>query len=346
MKPETRNSKIGATYRQSGVDIEAGARLVDRIKPLARGTFREEVLTGIGGFSGLFVPKLAGYREPVLVSACDGVGTKLKIAAALNKYETIGVDLVAMSVNDLVVTGAEPLFFLDYLAVGKLDINRAEAMIKGVVEGCRQAGCALLGGETAEMPGVYDREGFDLAGFAVGIVEKSEIIDGSQISPGDKIIGLPSSGLHSNGYSLVRKLIPAGEYTEELLIPTKIYVKTILDLKQRLTIKGIAHITGGGMTENIPRILPQGCQAVVKEGSWIVPSIFLTLQEKGNIPQEEMCRTFNMGIGMIIIVSMVDMKACLNYLGPENAKVIGEIVAGKPSEPSFKLTSRAARKSW
>ncbi|MDI6792008.1 MAG: phosphoribosylformylglycinamidine cyclo-ligase [bacterium] len=329
-KPETINSKPATTYHQSGVDIEAGNRLVDRIKPLAKSTFRKEVLSEIGGFSGLFAPKLASYREPVIVSGCDGVGTKLKIAEALNKYETIGIDLVAMSVNDLVVTGAEPLFFLDYLAVGRLNISRAEAMIKGVAEGCRQAGCALLGGETAEMPGVYDRDGFDLAGFAVGIVEKSEIIDGSRISTGDKIVGLPSSGLHSNGYSLVRKLIPSQEYTEELLTPTKIYVKTILDLKERFTIKGIAHITGGGMTENIPRILPQGCQAVIKEGSWPVPPIFLSLQEMGNISQEEMCRTFNMGIGMVIILSAGETEECLNYLGPE-ARVIGEITAGKPS---------------
>jgi len=303
-------------YKQAGVDIEAGNEFVRRIRPLVRSTFRPEVLTDIGGFGGLFRFDSARYREPVLVSGTDGVGTKLKIAALMGRHDTIGIDLVAMCVNDVAVCGAEPLFFLDYLAVAKLAVGQAEAILGGIADGCRQAGCALIGGETAEMPGFYPEGEYDLAGFAVGVVEREQIIDGSRVQPGDVLIGLASTGLHSNGYSLARRVlldnsqsalkeqVPGGEETvgEVLLKPTRIYVKTILRLIQSGQVRAIAHITGGGLTENIPRVLPEGCAVVITRGTWAEPPIFELIQSRGGIQPEEMARVFNLGIGLVVIV--------------------------------------------
>ena len=303
-------------YKQAGVDIEAGNEFVRRIRPLVRSTFRPEVLTDIGGFGGLFRFDSARYREPVLVSGTDGVGTKLKIATLMERHDTIGIDLVAMCVNDVAVCGAEPLFFLDYLAVAKLAVGQAEAILGGIADGCRQAGCALIGGETAEMPGFYPEGEYDLAGFAVGVVEREQIIDGSRVQPGDVLIGLASTGLHSNGYSLARRVlldnsqsalkeqVPGGEETvgEVLLKPTRIYVKTILRLIQSGQVRAIAHITGGGLTENIPRVLPEGCAVVITRGTWAEPPIFELIQSRGGIQPEEMARVFNLGIGLVVIV--------------------------------------------
>ena len=303
-------------YKKAGVDIEAGNEFVRRIRPLVRSTFRSEVLTDIGGFGGLFRFDSARYREPVLVSGTDGVGTKLKIATLMGRHDTIGVDLVAMCVNDVAVCGAEPLFFLDYLAVAKLVVGQAEAILGGIADGCRQAGCALIGGETAEMPGFYPEGEYDLAGFAVGVVEREQIIDGSRVQPGDVLIGLASTGLHSNGYSLARRVlldnsqsalkeqVPGGEETvgEVLLKPTRIYVKTILRLIQSGQVRAIAHITGGGLTENIPRVLPEGCAVVITRGTWAEPPIFELIQSRGGIQPEEMARVFNLGIGLVVIV--------------------------------------------
>jgi len=303
-------------YKKAGVDIEAGNEFVRRIRPLVRSTFRPEVLTDIGGFGGLFRFDSARYREPVLVSGTDGVGTKLKIATLMERHDTIGIDLVAMCVNDVAVCGAEPLFFLDYLAVAKLAVGQAEAILGGIADGCRQAGCALIGGETAEMPGFYPEGEYDLAGFAVGVVEREQIIDGSRVQPGDVLIGLASTGLHSNGYSLARRVlldnsqsalkeqVPGGEETvgEVLLKPTRIYVKTILRLIQSGQVRAIAHITGGGLTENIPRVLPEGCAVVITRGTWAEPPIFGLIQSRGGIQPEEMARVFNLGIGLVVIV--------------------------------------------
>jgi phosphoribosylformylglycinamidine cyclo-ligase len=303
-------------YKKAGVDIEAGNEFVRRIRPLVRSTFRSEVLTDIGGFGGLFRFDSARYREPVLVSGTDGVGTKLKIATLMGRHDTIGVDLVAMCVNDVAVCGAEPLFFLDYLAVAKLVVGQAEAILGGIAEGCRQAGCALIGGETAEMPGFYPEGEYDLAGFAVGVVERELMIDGSRVQPGDVLIGLASTGLHSNGYSLARRVlldnsksvlkeqVPGGKETvgEVLLKPTRIYVKTILRLIQSGQVRAIAHITGGGLTENIPRVLPEGCGVLITRGTWVVPPIFELIQNRGGVQQEEMARVFNLGIGLVVIV--------------------------------------------
>lgn len=331
-------------YKEAGVDIEAGDKLVDRIKSLAKGTFRPEVLTGIGGFGGLFHLDKKKYKDPVLVAGTDGVGTKLKVATICNKFDTVGIDLVAMCVNDLLPQGAEPLFFLDYLAVERLKPDWAEEVIKGIAKGCQLAGCALLGGETAEMPGVYPEGEYELAGFAVGVVEREKIIDGSKIEVGDRLIGLASSGLHSNGYSLVRKIIfeekslsigvklPGMEESvgEEILKPTRIYVRPILKLLQKFEIHGIAHITGGGMAGNIPRILPEGCKAVIKKGSWPILPIFSFLQEEGKIPEEEMFKVFNMGMGMIVIVRKDEaeaVKANLTEMG-KTPYFIGEISKG------------------
>ncbi len=333
-----------STYKRAGVDIDAGNRLVDAIKPFARSTFRPEVLSNIGGFGALFNIDLKRYKRPVLVSGTDGVGTKLKIAFLLDRHDTVGIDLVAMCVNDILTCGAEPLFFLDYFATGKLLPKKGVQVIKGIIKGCLQAGCALIGGETAEMPGFYKEGEYDLAGFAVGIVEKEDIIDGSKIRPGDQIIGLASSGLHSNGYSLVRKvLLEIKGYPltsrieglgkslgEELLTPTKIYVKSVLNLIKSVDVKGIAHITGGGMTENIPRILPKGSQAIIRRGDWEIPSIFEFIQKEGDIDLEEMYRDFNMGIGLILIVSEKDTDkgiSKLKRLG-ERPFVVGEIKRG------------------
>jgi phosphoribosylformylglycinamidine cyclo-ligase len=303
-------------YKQAGVDIEAGNEFVRRIRPIVRSTFRPEVLTEIGGFSGLFRFDPKRYRDPVLVSGTDGVGTKLKIASLLGRHETVGIDLVAMCVNDVAVCGAEPLFFLDYLAMGKLDVWQAAAILSGIAEGCRQAGCALIGGETAEMPGFYPPGEYDLAGFAVGVVERDRLIDGSRVRPGDVIIGLASSGLHSNGYSLARRvLLEEGKRAldervleldatvgEALLRPTRIYVKTVLALVETGEIHAMAHITGGGLTENIPRVLPEGCRAVITRSAWPHPPIFDLIQSRGSVEADEMTRVFNLGIGLVLIV--------------------------------------------
>lgn len=331
-------------YRQAGVDIEAGETAVERIKGLARSTFRPEVLQGLGGFAGLFALNLKSCREPVLVAGCDGVGTKLKLAFATGKHDTVGIDCVAMCVNDILVQGAEPLFFLDYLAVGKLDPQQAEEVVAGVAEGCRQAGCALLGGEMAEMPGFYPPGEYDIAGFAVGMADRACVVDGSKISPGDAVIGLASTGLHSNGYSLVRKVlleqaglaldvVPPGlnvPLADELLRPTRIYVQAVLSLLKRYTLKGMAHITGGGLPGNLPRILPQGVQAEIREGSWPVPPVFTLIRELGPVRIEEMYRTFNMGIGFVLIAPSEQAEAIIADLAQEDvpAWVIGQICSG------------------
>ena len=343
-------TEAGFDYKSAGVDIEAGEQVVRDIKDLVRGTFCPEVLTELGGFSGLFQPRNELYREPVLSAATDGVGTKLKLAFEMGIHDTIGIDAVAMCVNDLLAQGAEPLFFLDYLAVGKLDNKTAAEIVRGVAEGCRQAGCALLGGETAEMPGFYPVGEYDLAGFAVGIVEKKKILPRKDMIPGDRLIGLASTGLHSNGFSLVRKVLfdharlPLKEYSaslgaipgEELLKPTKIYVPLVLPLLNESKdekdaevsgIKGIAHITGGGITLNLPRILPEGIKAAVLKGSWILPPVFSLIQESGPVREEEMYRTFNMGLGMILVVSSAAAQDVLQKLSQEQwpAMEIGQL---------------------
>ncbi len=306
-----------ATYASAGVNIEAGNELVRRIKPLAQKTFTSGVLGGIGGFGALFRPEWLAMSDPVLVSGADGVGTKLKVAFALNKHDTIGQDLVAMNVNDVLCAGARPLFFLDYLGTGKLEVGVAEDVIKGVADGCEKAGCALIGGETAELPSLYSEGEYDLAGFCVGIVDKPKIVDGSSVKAGDIVLGLPSSGLHSNGYSLARKLLePLGLSTqieslgatigETLLTPTTIYVKPILSVLAKVQIKAMSHITGGGFYENIPRALPNGTKAVISRGSWTIPPIFALLQKTGNVEEREMFTTFNMGIGFVLIVAPQD----------------------------------------
>jgi phosphoribosylformylglycinamidine cyclo-ligase len=304
------------TYRDAGVDIDAGDEFVDRISPLVRSTFRPEVLTDLGGFGGLFRLQAHRYTEPVLVSGTDGVGTKLKIAFLTDRHDTVGIDLVAMCVNDIVVSGAEPLFFLDYFATGKLDVPKAESVLKGIAEGCRQAGCALIGGETAEMPSFYIEGEYDLAGFAVGVVDRPKIIDGHNIVPGDALIGLASTGLHSNGYSLARRVLldqaqltvtsrlpeldqPLGDV---LLTPTRIYAKQVLALIQEYPVSGISHITGGGITENLPRVFPSGVRAQVRRSAWSVPPIFQEIARLGQVEREEMYRVFNMGIGLILVV--------------------------------------------
>lgn len=298
----------GLTYKDSGVDIEAGESLVEKIKPFAKATTRAGVNSDLGGFGALFDLSSLDYKNPVLVSGTDGVGTKLKLAIEANKHDTVGIDLVAMCVNDVLVQGAEPLFFLDYFACGKLDVDTAADVVKGIAEGCKQAGCALIGGETAEMPGMYADGEYDLAGFTVGAVEKGEILP-SQVSEGDVLIGLPSSGIHSNGYSLVRKLLENGLEAdlEELLTPTKIYVKEVLPLIRKKLIKGLVHVTGGGITENVPRITG----AKISKGAWTMPEIFKKMQEAGSITDDEMLKTFNCGIGMVLIVSPFEKDAVL-----------------------------------
>lgn len=333
------------SYRDAGVDIDAGDRLVENIKPYARRTMRPEVLSGIGGFGGL-VEISKKYREPVLVSGTDGVGTKLKLAFELNRHDTVGIDLVGMSVNDILVQGAEPLFFLDYFACGKLDVEAATEVIKGIAAGCEQAGCALIGGETAEMPGMYPVGEYDLAGFAVGVVEKANIITGDNIRPGDVVLGLASNGAHSNGYSLVRKIIERskpdlnakfdGERTlaDCIMAPTRIYVKPLLALMQTLTVKGMAHITGGGLTENVPRVLPQNVVAKLDSKTWHTPKLFDWLRAEGNVAQQEMFRTFNCGIGMVVIVAEQDAAAAISQLtvAGETAWAIGTIQARSGDE--------------
>lgn len=329
------------TYRDAGVDIEAGNTFVQMIKPLVKATSRPEVIADIGGFGGLFSLNSAKYKNPVLVSGTDGVGTKLKLAFMAERHDTVGIDLVAMCVNDIVVQGAEPLFFLDYLATSKLDPARGAEIIKGISAGCVQAGCALIGGETAEMPGFYTNGEYDVAGFAVGVVERENIIDGSSITVGNKLIGIGSSGLHSNGYSLARKVIfdilklgidsalPGLDKTvaDELLTPTRIYVKSILNLLRDFPVKGMAHITGGGLLENVPRVLPHGCKAVINTASWQWPDIFSFLQDAGKIAVDEMYRTFNCGIGMVLAVPENETDEMLIRLSGlnEQAYVIGEV---------------------
>jgi phosphoribosylformylglycinamidine cyclo-ligase len=330
----------GISYRESGVDIDAGDALVERIKPLVKRTHRPEVLAGVGGF-GALVEIPAGYRHPVLVAGTDGVGTKLRLAIDAGLHDTIGIDLVAMCANDVVVQGAAPLFFLDYYATGKLQIAVAEAVIRGIVEGCLLAGAALVGGETAEMPGMYHGEDYDLAGFCVGVVEKESIIDGSSIDAGDTVIGLASSGPHSNGYSLIRKLLAQSQTSartmldgrslfERLLTPTRIYVKPLLELIRAQPVRGLAHITGGGLTDNVPRVLPQGLEVVLERRRWQRDPVFEWLQRTGRIDRNEMYRTFNCGIGMIAILPAQNADAAvtlLNSLG-ETATIIGEVRRG------------------
>ena len=334
----------GLTYREAGVDIDAGDALVENIKPLARRTLREGVLAGIGGFGALFeVPRR--YRNPVLVSGTDGVGTKLKLAFETDRHDTVGIDLVAMSVNDILVQGAEPLFFLDYFACGKLDVAVATAVVGGIARGCELAGCALIGGETAEMPGMYPPGEYDLAGFAVGVVEKDAIIDGSRIGPGDVVIGLASSGAHSNGYSLIRRILQrAGAdlssdfhgraLSEVILAPTRIYVKPVLGLMRSVPLKGLAHITGGGLLENVPRILRQELTVQLQRGSWQRPPLFDWLQQAGGIDEQEMHRVFNCGIGMVLVLDPAHEAQALRALvdAGETAWRIGTVRARQEQE--------------
>lgn len=331
-------------YRQAGVDLGAGEEAVERIKKLARSTFRPEVLAPLGGFGGLFALEGSRYTEPVLVAGCDGVGTKLKIAFALDRHHSTGIDCVAMCVNDILAQGAEPLFFLDYLATGKLNPAQAEQVVAGIAEGCRQAGCALLGGEMAEMPGFYSPGEYDLAGFAVGVVEKAQLIDGSTIKAGDILVGLASSGLHSNGFSLVRAVLleraalsleqqPPGlerPLGKELLRPTRIYVRSVLPLLRQFTIKGIAHITGGGLPGNLPRILPPGLRAEVWAGSWEIPPVFHLIEKTGPVCREEMYRTFNMGVGLVLVLPAGEAEAIIAALAgrEEHAFIMGRVVPG------------------
>ena len=339
------STKQSLSYRDAGVDIDAGDALVDAIKPFAKRTMREGVLGGIGGFGALFEIGRK-YREPVLVSGTDGVGTKLRLAFELNRHDTVGIDLVAMSVNDILVQGAEPLFFLDYFACGKLDVATASRVVKGIAAGCEQAGCALIGGETAEMPGMYPEGEYDLAGFAVGAVEKSEIIDGRKIAPGDVVLGLASSGIHSNGYSLVRRIIEMVKpdlnadfdgrtLADALMAPTRIYVKPLLSLMASVEVKGMAHITGGGLVENIPRILQEHLTAVLKKEAWTMPPLFSWLQKHGNVASEEMHRVFNCGIGMAVIVSREQAEQAMAHLRAAGETVyrIGEIRQRTEDEP-------------
>lgn len=333
------------TYKQSGVDIEAGDAFVERIKPYAARTVRPEVVSGVGGFGGLFALPPGKYREPVLVSGTDGVGTKLKVAFLAGRHDTVGVDLVAMSVNDILTCGAEPLFFLDYFATSRLEVDAASEVVKGIALGCEQAGCTLLGGETAEMPGFYGRGEYDLAGFCVGVVERSDIIGGSTIAPGDVLIGLPSSGLHSNGYSLARKVLlddrklsldatPEGldrPLAEALLEPTRIYVKDIQALLKVVKVKGMAHITGSGIPGNLPRCLPDGTRAVLSEKAWQRPALFDVIARLGGVPRDEMFSTFNMGLGFIVVVAPEDAATALSTLNARGVKAtqVGRVEQGQ-----------------
>jgi phosphoribosylformylglycinamidine cyclo-ligase len=343
-------SKKPITYRDAGVDIDAGDALVEAIKPFAKRTLRPEVLAGIGGFGALAeIPRR--YREPVLVSGTDGVGTKLKLAFRLGRHDTVGIDLVAMSVNDILTQGAEPLFFLDYYACGKLDVEVATEVVKGIARGCELAGCALIGGETAEMPGMYAEGEYDLAGFAVGVVEKGEIIDGRDIASGDVVLGLASSGAHSNGYSLVRRILERAKpdlradfhgrpLGDALLEPTRIYVKPVLALMKQVRVKGLAHITGGGLVENLPRVLPENVKAVISRSSWSMPPLFQWLQREGGVADAEMLRVFNCGIGMAVVVAAEDAEAAMRSLvgNGETVYRIGRIEPRKAEEPELRLS--------
>jgi len=325
------------TYRDAGVDIDAGDALVERIKPAAKRTMRPEVLGGIGGFGALFEISKK-FKEPVLVSGTDGVGTKLKLAFQLNRHDTVGQDLVAMSVNDILVQGAEPLFFLDYFACGKLDVGTAATVVEGIAKGCELAGCALIGGETAEMPDMYPAGEYDLAGFAVGAVEKSQIIDGKAIQVGDTVLGLASSGAHSNGYSLIRRIVERAQpdlaadfhgrpFADALIAPTRIYVKSMLKLMESVTVKGMAHITGGGLTGNVPRVLPEHVTAVIEQSAWTLPPLFQWLQKEGNVADDEMHRVFNCGIGMVVVVAAADAVRATELLAAagETVYALGHI---------------------
>jgi phosphoribosylformylglycinamidine cyclo-ligase len=343
------DKKTSLSYKDAGVDIDAGNALVERIKSVAQRTRRPGVMAGLGGFGALFeLP--TGYKEPVLVSGTDGVGTKLRLAMDLNQHSTIGIDLVAMCVNDLIVAGAEPLFFLDYYATGKLNVDVAADVVAGIGDGCELSGCALVGGETAEMPGMYDGDDYDLAGFCVGIAEKSELIDGSKVSPGDVLIGLASSGPHSNGYSLIRKIIEisGAQLTDEidgkplgeaLLAPTRIYVKPLLKLIKESQVNAMSHITGGGLQENIPRALPDNCKAVINTNAWEIPAVFKWLQEQGNVDTYEMYRTLNCGIGMIVAVPEDCAEQAVSLLcdAGEDAFVVGHIATAIGDEERVEL---------
>lgn len=345
-RSDTSTATPSLNYRDAGVDIVAGNELVERIKPIAQKTFREGVLTGLGGFGALFELPVERYKRPVLVSGTDGVGTKLKLAMMMNKHDTIGIDLVAMCVNDLIVGGAEPLYFLDYYASGALDVDIATQVMQGIGRGCELAGAALTGGETAEMPGMYSKGDYDLAGFCVGIVEKEEIIDGSLVQADDVLIGLASSGPHSNGYSLIRKVldranadlqenIAGSTLGEQLLEPTRIYVRPLLELFRHIKVHALAHITGGGLTENLPRVLPHHTCAVIDTQSWQQPVVFDWLQQQGNIKREDMLVTFNCGVGMVLCVSPDDVKQTLSILTQqgEQAWVIGSIKSASETDP-------------
>ena len=328
----------GLSYRDAGVDIDAGDALVEAIKPFARRTLRTEVLAGIGGFGALCeLPKK--YRNPVLVSGTDGVGTKLKLAFALDRHGTVGIDLVAMSANDVLVQGAEPLFFLDYFACGKLDTRIAAQVIRGIARGCELAGCALIGGETAEMPGMYAEGEYDLAGFCVGVVEKDRIIDGRSIRPGDALLGLASSGAHSNGYSLIRRILerekPDPGLTDAIMEPSRIYVKSVLATLGAVPVKGLAHITGGGISGNVPRMLPEGTRAVMRKSAWPRPKLFEWLQQKGNIAEEEMLRVFNCGIGLVMALAPEHANQAARLLGAagETVYTVGSVESAAPGEP-------------
>lgn len=343
----SQQSSNGLTYKDAGVDINAGNELVDRIKPAVKRTTRPEVMGGLGGFGGLFeVP--AGYQKPVLVSGTDGVGTKLRLAIDTGKVDGVGIDLVGMCVNDILVTGAEPLYFLDYYATGKLDVDTAARVIAGIAKGCEDSGCALIGGETAEMPGMYEGDDFDLAGFSVGIVEKDGIIDGSKVKAGNALLGLASSGPHSNGYSLIRKLLEVsgadleqamGDTTlgDALLAPTRLYVKSLLPFLRAGKINAMAHITGGGLTENIPRVLPADCIAEINTQSWALPPVFEWLKAQGNIADQEMLKTFNCGIGMVLVVEAEQAEALAQELrdAGETVFALGQIVAGDEARVDY-----------
>jgi phosphoribosylformylglycinamidine cyclo-ligase len=342
-------------YAEAGVDIDAGNKFVDILRPIVNKTFKPGVITDIGGFAGLFSLNLQNYRNPVLVSSTDGVGTKLKIAFMLDKHDTVGIDLVAMCVNDIMVQGAAPLFFLDYLAMGKLDLKKARDIVKGIAAGCIEAQCALIGGETAEMPGFYQEGEYDLAGFVVGLADNEELLDGSEIAVGYKLIGIASSGLHSNGFSLVRKIffhdlkMSVDDHVddfgrtlgEELIEPTKIYWKAINNMRRDFTIYGISHITGGGLIDNVPRMLPSRCKAVIDAKSWTPPPVFSYLQNVGKIPQREMIRTFNNGLGLVIVVSEKETDEVLQRLEAigENAYLIGTVEAREETEDSVQLVN-------
>jgi phosphoribosylformylglycinamidine cyclo-ligase len=357
VEPDSKTTQPASlSYRDAGVDIDAGNALVERIKPVVKQTFRPGVLTGLGGFGALFELPLDRYQEPVLVSGTDGVGTKLKLALEMKKHDTIGIDLVAMCANDIVVAGAEPLFFLDYYATGHLDVEVASAVIKGIATGCQLAGAALTGGETAEMPGMYGTGDYDLAGFCVGIAEKSRLIQPQRVAAGDTLLGLASSGPHSNGYSLIRKILEVsgadltqalGDTTlgEALLAPTRIYVKALLSLMASIEIHALAHITGGGLPENLPRVLPQGCKAVIDSDSWQLPELFRWLQQQGGVANSELLRTFNCGVGMVVCVAETEAERALQLLreAGETAWRLGRIEAsGAMDAPQVEISGSLA----